>query len=82
MKKFIPFLLLSLCGCPQGVSAITPGINFALCVWSTYSKEAPGTPVGQVVADEVAACGGDAVSVIVVLDGLEPKAKHTKAAHE
>ena len=84
MKKLALLLplLAVLPGCPQAVSAITPGINFALCVWSTYAKEAPGTPIGQVVADEVASCGGDIISIITVLDGLEPKAQHAHVAHE
>jgi|ERR1017187_1495132 hypothetical protein len=73
--------LLLLVGCAQGIAAIGPGIVFAGCVWTTYQKEAPGVPIGQVIADEVAACGGDAASVVVVLDSREPTTSHTGVAH-
>jgi len=69
-------------GCASAVNAIGPGIVFAGCVWTTYAKEAPGTPIGQVIADEIAACGGDAASVVVVLDQRETPAAHAHVAHE
>jgi hypothetical protein len=83
-SKIVPLaclLLVGIVGCAQAVAAIGPGVIFAGCVWTTYENEAPGVPIGQVIADEIAACGSDAANVVVVLDQHEPAASHAKVAH-
>ena len=71
-------LCLMLCMC----NAIGPGIVFVGCVWNTYQGIPAGTPMPQVIATEIATCGGDGASVIVALDQREARAMHTKVAHE
>ena len=75
-------LAFLLTGCQQAVSAIGPGIAFAGCVWNTYQGIPAGTPLVQVIAQEIQACGGDGVSVVTVLDQREAPAMHKTMAHE
>ena len=82
---FCAALFLSGCTAAQGqtaVSALGPGITFAGCAWETYENLPPGTPLVSVIAAEVQACGGDAVSVVTVLDQRESPAMHAHVAHE
>lgn len=66
----------------QAQNAIGPGVVFAICVMTTYNHEAAGVPIAQLVSDELAACQGDAASVISVLDANESPALHAHVAHE
>ena len=68
-------------GCPQAVNAIVPGLVFAECVAAKYLQEPAGTPMPTVLLDEVQACGGDAVSVVRVLNISEAPALHATVAH-
>ena len=68
-------------GCPQAQAAIGPGIAFVECVVGKYLTEPAGTPMPTVVADEIAACGGDAASVVRALDAHEAPALHAGVAH-
>lgn len=77
----------SLVGCtPQqgqtAVNTLGPGIAFVGCVWTTYQGIPAGTPIVQVIAQEIQACGGDAVNVATVLDQREAPAMHKTMAHE
>jgi hypothetical protein len=82
MKKMVTaFVVIACVGCQSAIAALAPGIAFTECVWQTYEAEPPGTPIGQVVTDEVAKCGGDAVNVVRVLDDREAPALHQTVAH-
>jgi len=75
-------VLLIFCGCPQAVAVIGPGVDFAVCVIGEYEREPAGTPIATVIADEIATCGGDALSIVRVLDAHEPASMHAAVAHE
>ncbi len=77
-------LFISGCTAAQGqtaLNAITPGLQFAQCVVNEYEKLPTGTPLLVVLEDEAEACGGDAQSVIQVLNVHEPAAMHATVAH-
>jgi hypothetical protein len=71
----------ALIGCTQALSAIGPGVTFAVCVLNVYTNEPAGTPMVQVIADELKTCSGDATSIISILDASEPAALHKTVAH-
>jgi hypothetical protein len=84
---YLAFLLLAAAACTpqQGVqaqNAIAPGVAFAICIITTYTKEAAGVPMTQVIADEITACGGDAATIVPLLDAHEAKGMHLHVAHE
>jgi hypothetical protein len=65
----------------QASNVLAPGIAFVACVAKVYSGEAAGTPIPQVISDELATCGGQAADVVGALDTLEPPAAHATVAH-
>jgi len=72
------------CTAQQGtkvVSGLPTDATFMACVWATYQGEPAGTPILQVLDDEVKACGGDGAAVVSTLDQKEPRALHAAVAH-
>lgn len=63
-------------------NAIAPGLQFLECVWASYQADPTGTPLPTVITTAIAACGGDAVSVVRALDDKEPHRLHATKAHE
>jgi hypothetical protein len=61
--------------------AVVPAVDLAECIWNSYKAEPAGTPMPKVVTDAIAACGGDAGTVISTLDSKESPAIHASVAH-
>lgn len=53
----------------QAPNAVAAGLDFAVCVIGVYAHDhAAGQSDTAIVADAIAQCGGDAASVVRVLD--------------